>query len=164
VPISSTKTNHFGSTSLVTVTLQAALSHSPRSTAPTVRFLAEAKLLEQPPYGRVTEGDAGDARQEAASFGDGGRRALFHVLFEQLLRRLVGLRRPSTTLSRLEGLSSAGNAHVTLNRGEAYAEKASGSGLGHASSNGSDDRRAQIFGVGLHALHNVRICRLDQRL
>jgi hypothetical protein len=38
VPISSTKTSRFGSVSRATITLQAALSHSSRSSAPTLRF------------------------------------------------------------------------------------------------------------------------------
>ena len=38
VPISSTNTSRFGSVLYATITLQAALSHSSRSSAPTVRF------------------------------------------------------------------------------------------------------------------------------
>ena len=38
VPISSTKTNRFGSTLSETISLQAALKNSSRSTAPTLRF------------------------------------------------------------------------------------------------------------------------------
>src|SRR5215213_10576106 len=55
VPISSTKTRRFGSICAASVTLQAALSHSSRSNAPTLRFWAEAHPPEQPTDGRVTQ-------------------------------------------------------------------------------------------------------------
>ena len=60
VPISSTKTNRLGSTFPETISLQASLKNSSRSTAPTLRFLAEAESLEKPPDGGVTQCLAGE--------------------------------------------------------------------------------------------------------
>src|ERR671911_603548 len=48
VPISSTNTSRRASRVPATITFQAALRHSSRSSAPTVRFLAEAHPLEEP--------------------------------------------------------------------------------------------------------------------
>jgi hypothetical protein len=76
-----------------TTTLQAALSHSSDSSAPTQSvFLAEAQPLEDySPYGGVAETLAGQSLQKAAPLRDGGRRVLVYVLFEKLLRDLVHL-------------------------------------------------------------------------
>src|SRR3712207_3086558 len=80
VPISSTKTNRRASSDRTTITLQAALCHSSRSSAPIVRFLREAQPLHQPPYGRVAQLCSRYVLQEAASLADGGGRALLYVL------------------------------------------------------------------------------------
>ena len=68
VPLSSTNTNRSGAISRATITLQAALSHSSRSIAPTLRFLTKAEPLEQPLHGRVTQGFARGVLQEATPF------------------------------------------------------------------------------------------------
>ena len=49
MPTSSTKISRSGSTRSATITLQAHLKNSSRSSAPTVRFLGEAESLHQPP-------------------------------------------------------------------------------------------------------------------
>src|SRR3712207_3686055 len=53
VPISSTKSSRSVSTCSATITLQAHLKNSSRSSAPTVRFFGEAKPLHKAPYGGV---------------------------------------------------------------------------------------------------------------
>jgi hypothetical protein len=58
VPISSTKTSRLASTCSATITRQAALCHSSRSSAPTLRFLGKAKPLHKAPYGGVAKGRA----------------------------------------------------------------------------------------------------------
>ena len=145
VPISSTKTNRWASSFSAIIACQAALSHSSRSSAPTLLFSAEAHPLEQPPDGGVAQDLARGALQEASSLRDGSGRALLDVLFEKLLRHLVGFRRPSSAFSRAEGLSPAGDSNVAFNRGETHAEKAGGLGLGGACLDSLDDPGAQIF-------------------
>ena len=132
VPISSTNTSRFGSICRASVTLQAALSHSSRSNAPTVLFSAEAHPLQEPPQGRFAESLASEALQEVTSVCDGGRRPCAYVLFEKLLGRLLGFRRSSTSLPGAERLSLAGESGVALDRGEADAKESSGLGRGHA--------------------------------
>lgn len=100
---STTKTNLFGSTLPETSALQAALKNSSRSTAPALHSLAEAESLEKPPeYVGFAQSLARKLLQQATSLKDGGRRALLHVVLEQLLCGSVGLRWPSATLSRGE--------------------------------------------------------------
>ena len=68
--------------------------------------------------------------QKAAPLEDGGDRwALLQVFFEQLSGDLMGFGRPFTTFSRLKGQAPSRHPRVALNRGEAEAEKASGSGF-----------------------------------
>jgi hypothetical protein len=55
-PKRSTNTSCSVAISRATITLQAALSHSSRSIAPTAHFLAEAEPLEQPLHGGVAQG------------------------------------------------------------------------------------------------------------
>jgi hypothetical protein len=107
VPLSSTKTSRSGSTRSATITLQAALENSSRSSAPTSVFSGEAQPLHEAPYGGVAESRARYVLQEAASLADGDGRALFYVLSEKELGFLVrlagssgtpsGLKRPSLT-------------------------------------------------------------------
>ena len=105
VPISSTKTSRSGSTCSATITLQADLKNSSRSSAPTVRFLREAKPLHQPPYGGVAHIRPRHVLQKAASFAGGGAWALHYILFEKgsgFLARLAG---SSGALFGREGVS-----------------------------------------------------------
>jgi hypothetical protein len=151
VPISSTKTSRPGSTCSATITLQAALSHSSRSGAPTVRFLGEAKPLHQPPYGRVAHIRSRYVLQKAASFADGGARALLYVLFEKGSGFLVRLAGSSGALSWREGVSLSDPPSVSLDRGEAHVEGAGRLSFGHASLYGGDYLLlAEVFGVGSH--------------
>jgi hypothetical protein len=83
VPISSTKTNRLASTCSATITLQAHLKNSSRSSAPIVRFLREAQPPHTTPDGGVARGRARYALQKAASLADGGAWALLYVLFEE---------------------------------------------------------------------------------
>ena len=62
--------------------------------------------------------------KKAASLKDGGCRALLYVLFEKLLRGLVHLRGPATSLSRFERGSSDSDPRVALDRGEADVKEA----------------------------------------
>ena len=57
VPISSTKISRLASTCSATITFEAALKNSSRSSAPTVSvFLREAHPLHKAPYGGVAKG------------------------------------------------------------------------------------------------------------
>src|SRR5829696_6413504 len=138
-PISSTKTSRCGSTFSATITLHAALSHSSRSTAPTLRFSTEAKTLQQSSDGGGAQRLARCASQEAAPLQERGGRTLLYVFFEQLPGSFIRLEWSSTTLFRRERSSLAGEPHVALDRGEADAKQASCGRLRHTFFDGSDD-------------------------
>jgi hypothetical protein len=98
VPISSTKTTDVSDRSARSErkTLQAALSATRLAPErpPHFVFDAEAHPLKQPTDGGVTQSLARHVLQEAASLDHGSCRALLDILFEELLRGLVRLRRP----------------------------------------------------------------------
>ena len=102
VPISSTKTSRWASSCSATITLQAALKNSSRSSAPTLRFLREAHPLHKAPYGGVAQIRSRYVLQKAASLADGGAWALLYILFEKELGFLVCLAGPSRALSGLK--------------------------------------------------------------
>jgi hypothetical protein len=89
VPISSTNTRERASSVPATVTLQAALRHSSRSSAPTVVFSRVAPPLEEPPQGHVAKALASELLQEAAPFSNGDRESCAYVLLEEFARGLV---------------------------------------------------------------------------
>ncbi len=135
VPISSTNTSRSVSTFSVTITFQAALKNSSRSSAPILRFLGEDHPLHQSPHGRVAEGRGGYVLQEAAPLKDGRDRALLYVLLEQDpgldFADLVGT---TGALPGLERPSFSGGPPIALDGGEAHVEETSGLGFGHTRS------------------------------
>jgi hypothetical protein len=143
VPISSTKISRSGSTRSATITFQAYLKNSPRSSAPTVRFLGGAEPLHQPPYGRVAKALAGYVFQKAASLRDGRGRALLHVLQEH-----SGFRLPCGAARALlgpEGVSPTGGPRVALYRGEAHVEQAGGLSFWHTPLYSGDYLLSEVF-------------------
>jgi hypothetical protein len=94
-PISSVNTSRSGSIRWASVTLQAALSHSSCSAAPTLLFSAPSQAFRRPPDGGVAQALSGDALEEANPLRDGRGGALFRVFVEKLLRFLFYLRGPA---------------------------------------------------------------------
>src|ERR671916_187712 len=113
-------------------------------------FLREAKPLHQPPYGGAAHIRPRYVLQKAASFADGGARALLYILFEKGSGFLVRLAGSSRALSWREGVSLSDPPSVSLERGEAHVEGAGRLSFGHASLYGSDYLLAEVFGVGSH--------------
>ena len=108
-PISSTKTSRSVSTCSATITFQAHLKNSSRSSAPTLRFFERSlEPLHQPPDGGIAKGRGGYVLQEVTSLADGGTWTLLYVLFEKDLGFLVCLAGPSRALSGLKGPSFSG--------------------------------------------------------
>ncbi len=89
--------------------------------------------------------------QEATSLADGGSWALLYIPFEKELGFLVYLAGSSGALFGCEGLSLSGAPSVSLDRGEAHVESASGLSFGHTPLYSGDYLLAQIFGIGSHA-------------
>ena len=108
VPISSTNTSRRASSEWSTITFQAALFHSSRFSAPTVRFLRETQPLHKAPDGGIAMGRGGYVLQEAASLADGGTWTLLYVLFEKDSGFLVRLAGPSRALCGLKRPSFSG--------------------------------------------------------
>jgi hypothetical protein len=78
---SSTNTSRSRAISPATVTLQATLWNSSRSTAPTVVFLREAKPLQQALYRRNAQRSARHCLQKLAPVAYGSRGAFSYILF-----------------------------------------------------------------------------------
>jgi hypothetical protein len=150
VSISSTKTKVRASSVWATITLQPARRHSSRSTTPTLRFLGEAEPLHQPPHGYVAQMRSRYVFQGAPSLADGGGGVLLHVLLEQDRGFPVDLAGTTGALPGHEGIPPKGGPGVTLGRGEAHVEEASGLGFGHVTFYGGDYLLAEVFGVGSH--------------
>lgn len=140
-PISSTNTKRSAASFPETSALQAALTNSSRSDAPRLRFLGrtlwgEPEPAQQPPNGGHRQRHPAYGAQEGGPLPNGGVRAPAHVLLEQAPDGGVCLRGPPTTLAGDERLLVGGQPAVTLDRGEADAEKPSGFGLGHTALDG----------------------------
>jgi hypothetical protein len=81
---------------------------------------------------------------------DGGGGVLLHVLLEQDRGFPVDLAGTTGALLGHEGVPPKGGPGVTLGRGEAHVEEASGLGFGHVTFYGGDYLLAEVFGVGSH--------------
>ena len=124
VPISSTKISRWASTCSATITFQAALKNSSRSSAPTVSvFLGEAHPLHKAPYGGVAKGRGGYVLQEAASLADGGSWALLYILLQEGLGFLRYYAGSSWALSGLKRPSLASHPRVALDLKERLTSK-----------------------------------------
>src|SRR3712207_6794161 len=83
-------------------------------------------FISKAPYGGIAKGRGGYVLQEATSLADGGAWALLYIPFEKDSGFLVYLAGSSRALFGREGLSLSGAPSVSLDRGEAHVESASG--------------------------------------
>jgi hypothetical protein len=106
VPISSTNTTRRASSGWATITLQADLSHSSRSSAPTVRFFGRSRAASLAALRWSRSYTLRLCAPESyTSLVDGGAWALLHILLQEGLGFLVYYAGSSGALFRGEGLS-----------------------------------------------------------
>src|SRR5215207_7839847 len=150
VPHSSTNTKRLAPILPATNALQAALRNSSRSAAPTDLFSAPAQPLEHPADGGVTYRNPGHFLQELAPLGEGGRRTLFEIRFQEPACSFAQLRLGAGALLRSERLPFAGRGCVALDGGDAHAEGAGDFDGGRAPYLGLDDLLSQVQRVRVH--------------
>src|SRR5215212_8795910 len=149
-PISSTKTRRPASIPSATKALQAALSNSSRSVAPTYLFSAPTHAPQHPADRGVAHRNPRHPRQELAPLGERRSRPLLEVRFQQLPRRFVQFRFRARTLLRGEGSSLARCGSVALDGRETNAEGLGDLDGGHAPFSGLDYLLSQVQRVGVH--------------
>jgi hypothetical protein len=152
VPISSTNTSRRASSGWTTITLQAALSHSSRSSAPTVRFFERSPSSSSValrwscsyPFRLCALGS--DVFGRWWQLG-----APLHPPLGALGLSLVYYAGSPRALFGREGASLSDTPSVSLDRREAHVEGASCLSFGHTPLYSGDYLLAQIFGIGSHS-------------
>src|SRR5215212_9633521 len=148
---SSTNTKRSESIEDITITRKAALTNSSRSLAPSVLFSAEAHRADRPREGRLAHRDAGRLVQILLPLFELGEWTIFYVGFQQLPRLLVERGSLTGSLPRRERTPLAHRLEVTLHRGAAHPESASGLALVHAALlDGLDYLPSEIFRISIH--------------